>query len=430
MKNALLQIPFVFLILISSFLVLSNDIKAQEIHPHREGKAGWVINQDEHPNINPITPRGDTTLLLASRTRSHFYDEQASGWVNYDSTTYFYNEIDKLVELEVFDFLYSNNWFQNSRSTRQYNSDGSLASATSESLHSETGTWEIYFQRDYEYYVESGWLKSITSSMASPTDTFEKRYRIEYEYNTEGQLIRAMSYEFTDQSTWEIKVQKEFTRNEQGLLAKEYTEHFTADAWHPSHYRDYTYNEKQQLVFEHNFNWITSNSQWALDGRVGYSYNSRGLLSQYIEEKYSLLGDVLTGLYKLDYTYNEAGNLNNKYHSYWNDEIDDWWMNYHITYFYEEDIQHEENTPLDNGILIFPNPSPGVFQIDVQNIALAYASQLRMNCYNGQGQLVAKQLLRPGLGIQQVNLSKLPAGIYLLELLANKERIVRKVQIY
>jgi len=80
-------------------------------------------------------------------------------------------------------------------------------------------------------------------------------------------------------------------------------------------------------------------------------------------------------------------------------------------------IEEGENTNFYTSI--YPNPTKGIFSIRTD------ASHMEVEVYSTLGRLIAKEIISGGL--QQINLSKEPKGIYFVKLVHNKKTEQRKL---
>jgi hypothetical protein len=77
-----------------------------------------------------------------------------------------------------------------------------------------------------------------------------------------------------------------------------------------------------------------------------------------------------------------------------------------------------------NNFQIFPNPSSGTFMIQTHN----FYGEAKVNVYDVLGNCLLKKNCREGTP-EEINLSSQSPGVYFVELLSGKERVVRKVAI-
>lgn len=86
----------------------------------------------------------------------------------------------------------------------------------------------------------------------------------------------------------------------------------------------------------------------------------------------------------------------------------------------------QEELLLSNSLSLYPNPTNGVLNI---NLSASLATDAHLNVFSTVGQLVISEQLQLQAGPNNgtVDMSALPAGVYLVELQAGKQRIMKRV---
>ena len=79
---------------------------------------------------------------------------------------------------------------------------------------------------------------------------------------------------------------------------------------------------------------------------------------------------------------------------------------------------------IEEKVSVYPNPSNGIVNIDLQG-ALAQTASLEV--YNAMGQLVVSKNYNEVSGKFEVNLSGNAAGVYTIKLIANGEVVTKRV---
>lgn len=82
-----------------------------------------------------------------------------------------------------------------------------------------------------------------------------------------------------------------------------------------------------------------------------------------------------------------------------------------------------ENTIPENEIIVYPNPSSGIFTIEIENLENAV-----VEIYNISGQLVKHQMLKNNYEIIDIN--QQPNGLYLVKISSNKQVITKRIVKY
>ncbi|MBE9485217.1 MAG: T9SS type A sorting domain-containing protein, partial [Bacteroidetes bacterium] len=86
----------------------------------------------------------------------------------------------------------------------------------------------------------------------------------------------------------------------------------------------------------------------------------------------------------------------------------------------------EESREPDIDMKIYPNPSSTMLNLELQHLN----SPALVSIYDLQGRVMATNNIPPGTGTLQMDVSGLPAGIYLLVLSTGFQQAHRKIIIY
>jgi len=86
----------------------------------------------------------------------------------------------------------------------------------------------------------------------------------------------------------------------------------------------------------------------------------------------------------------------------------------------------EPTGPLPEGLRVYPNPSQGYFTLEFGDVR---AGELRLQILNTAGALMLQQTFSTegGPWSKQIDISQLPAGIYLLEVQSGEQRFQQKM---
>ena len=84
-----------------------------------------------------------------------------------------------------------------------------------------------------------------------------------------------------------------------------------------------------------------------------------------------------------------------------------------------------KNIQLLEAVVAFPNPTQGIFEISIPNLYTNVAIEL----FNIQGELISKKYYQTVLGKVELNLEKMPTGIYVAKIYLDKPvslKIIKK----
>ncbi|MBI3501624.1 MAG: T9SS type A sorting domain-containing protein [Bacteroidetes bacterium] len=92
-----------------------------------------------------------------------------------------------------------------------------------------------------------------------------------------------------------------------------------------------------------------------------------------------------------------------------------------------ENKQQDTTAAANNNHLISPNPTTGIFQIQVGNGQLAAGKEYKIEIYNVFGEKVTQSNIPSGARNLTIDLSSQPKGIYLLKIIADRGEVNKKI---
>lgn len=208
-----------------------------------------------------------------------------------------------------------------------------------------------------------------------------------------------------------------------------------------------TYNEFGYMNMENQFDWNSTVNDWSEAGRTMLFYHDDGILSSKrtlswdpIKLKWNFLwksnyGYDVNGNLSIEenffwdtvknnwmwferneYSYNTDGDISILYSFYYNTNIYDW-SKASNTYYYYSNISVGARQISSNNVMLFPNPTSGVINIS----GLNYSSEIMI--YNINGELIKSAQNTNHI----IDISELPSGVYILNLISKDMKVVRTV---
>ena len=315
---------------------------------------------------------------------------------------------------------------------------------TEELAYDEQDRVVMWMESDGEFgmkseftYNENGWL-SEEHEFELMEGVWEPFGRYTYEYDADGHMVLSEGYELqeewlpTDRMTWEYEDGK--------LINDIYYYHGETD-WLPLTRNDYTYNANglcQQQLQSH---W---EGEWTETYKIEYEYDEAGHRVMETSSTHLDLEDWLY-TYRMRYSYDANGNVSGSEDYYYNET--DWELESTMAYYYDLIVPVEttagimmvwdEELPIHNKLLrwqtraygdeytstfyysdcvslnenpenqlqLWPNPASETIHIDGLD-----ASEVQV--YNALGQLMKRVQ-----GSNEINVSSLAEGIYMLRIM-------------
>ena len=296
-------------------------------------------------------------------------------------------------------------------------------------------------------YDENGWLSEELEFELMDGD-WEPVGRYIYEYDADGHMVLSEGYEFQEEwlpaarMTWEY---------EDGKLINDIYYYRGETDWLPLTRNDYTYNAdglcQQQLQSQWEGTWIESY-------KTEYEYDEAGNRVLQTSSTHYDLDDWLY-IYQTQYSYDSNGNVIASADYYYNET--DWELESSMTYVYDLTVSVEttagimmvwdEELPIHNKLLsqqlraygdewtttyyysdcvglveqpectvqLWPNPASEMVHIEGLEPA-------EIQIFNNLGQLV-----KTIHGSNEINISNLPNGLYLLEIIGQNGVVTKQI---
>jgi hypothetical protein len=366
----------------------------------------FSVCQTEKPHVEILD---DNDLKTGYR-----FDYWMDGaWESQDSSEYYYNEYNQLVE-EIDKIFENGSWNLNRKRTYTY-TDNNL---NSEYLFEWTGIdWLNIFQDFYEYDANYNMILRI--QLRIEDSVWVNNYRYTFEYDLNNNRI-SMLQELWGDSDWENFVYYTWEYNSQNLETIFLNRHWDGQDWIDFLRQLYEYDENNNKIISTRQNreggfWVDY-SRWLID------YNASNIPVVYQGEKWN--GTEWINEWLDTHTCDEYWNLIAEDIKHW--EENDWVNNYR-NYFYYEIISGIKE-PVNPGIpfTIFPNPCHGSLSVDSKDIK---NSTLAFSIFTCDGRAVKSLITAAQELPKTLNLSNFPDGNYFIRLSDGEQQSIQKLVI-
>jgi hypothetical protein len=327
---------------------------------------------------------------------------------------------------------------------------------------------DYYLDEDQNKFMPSYQYSHIYNTQQQLSEYKEYEYKAEgskwepvlaeeYTYLADGKKHIEIKYEWDGDSQQKIgQSHREFGYDENGYFNSAICKRWNIDtqAWYLSHKFVYTNNDKGHPKKENIYKWNAESGSWEslIDNtfKHEYEYDANGNLilrkqskknedgSWFVYSKNEALFDnkgrqtmkalyqyidynnKLEGMERLEYEYDEFGDLKVNKRYYWNDREDQWSAPHRYTYFYK-DTPTQTFLMQTQDYIVFPNPVNDVLHIALKD----FDSTVSLKIYNVHGELIINKV---HLANKKVNLSQLNPGLYLYHIQAKDKLYQGKIQ--
>ena len=417
--------------------------------------------------------RDEGDLLIATR-RDNFQFGQVS---LLDSTQHFYNDDDLKIEilrrnfdeteaswnvvererfeydingnltLEQEEFVVDENWVNDERRIRTYDGNNNLL--TYETQNWVDDEWQNFYRWSYQYDAANNNVLAIAEKWCNPS--WQNHRRIEYEFN--GDHLRT---QFISQS-WEGAIWENMNKNiyeydvNQNYIIGQATS-WNGVEWGNDFQFNNTYNTNDDL--EEALVFIYVDSALENNRRSILEYDQNNFLSKRVFENWN---DTIW-VFERQHLHGFEANGNELSHSVqlwdgmeWDDlslEMNTYDANDNLIYiefalavfldgnlnvesfetlYYEIATNTNENYYLDSKLEIYPNPSNGIFNVEIKGEQFDLKS---LTVVNTLGMPLVSKAISNLSEINKLDLSVLPRGTYFIHINSEGQQLVEKIQIF
>jgi len=235
----------------------------------------------------------------------------------------------------------ANEWVRNTREDQRYNSDGHLVLHGTYLWNPTINDWEYENEREYTF-DEQGNLTLQTVTEAWVDYRCCQPHRKEYIYDENGTNVLALRSDW-DSSTndWIAYWKKEAIFNENVLTDTYYNWDAFIQDWVIEFRDSTTYDENDNRVSLLRYLW--SQGEWIPALLRNWDNNENGDVVQDISSYWNEESEEWELNYKEDFNYNEVGQIKSRYNLWWNNLLNEWVFSYRILYQYDSDGNETRN---------------------------------------------------------------------------------------
>ena len=462
---------------------------AQEGPTSEEIKAALSSMEEQNAPLfnDPLSTFGPSSteelqLTVAERDDAWSQDEQE--WSPQDSVKFFYDELGRETATETLEYSFGE-WNLVARSTNNYNDQGLVDTTLIEINEQEE--WQLE-ERDIRTYDDDGNVLEDRTEVWDGEE-WQPSSRTVNTYDDEGNRTEDTIEDWDSSTeTWvpSLRFSYEYESGT-GVLIAESILFWDSSSEQFTNIRRYEYNLDQQgrslfwLFYDGN------GDEWLLDERLTFDYESptSDVTSRAVYESY------VDGEWELDrrFRYIYDGNVTESYQESWDPEIEEWtpvsltineedeeerltfrlsqiWIDSTSSYQDEESVEWtynddnrvriikrpvvepgelvnisrntrfyttivgtEEQFAADRFLLLYPNPNPGTFTVDLSNTSLQQSASWQLRCTDLQGRTIMNRDIEPAESTVEVSLPNVPTGTYVLYLTDGQQLWQQKIVI-
>jgi len=432
-----------------------------------EEQAGPSL-KDPFPTFGPSYTE-ELQLTIAERDDAWSQEEQE--WSPQDSVKFFYDELGRETATETLEYSFGE-WNVIERSTNAFNDQG-LVDTTLIEINQQ-GEWQLD-ERDIITYDDEGNVLEDRTEVWDGEE-WQPSSRTVNTYDDEGNQTERINEDW-DSSTeaWvpSLRYSYEYESGTGTLISLSVFNWDSGSGQFSNFLRqEYNFDEQGRSSF-----WLRydgDGDEWLLDQRVTFEYESPNsdVTSMVVYESYA------DGEWELDsrFRYIYDGNVTESYREDWDPEAEDWTpVNLSInevddegrltlrllriwrastssyqdeesiewvynddnrvrvierrdlvtgelvntsrnTLFYTTIVNTEEQSAAERTLLLYPNPNPGLFTVDLSNTSLQQSTSLQLRCTDLKGRTIMLTDVEPAGSTVEVSLPNVPAGTYVLYL--------------
>lgn len=335
-------------------------------------------------------------------------------WVSLNKHNYDYDSNgNKISDVVYFWYDISKVWLELTKHEYAYNSDGDMISTVTSNARLWSFSdydWVLSLKDEYSYDKYRNQTKHINFNWDEENDIWRELEKEETEFDQNGNIVMYSNYCWDSVSnTWEGWPRELDLSLVGTFIGKK-----------PAKY-EYNFNDRGYKTLNAEYFWDPVLSTWrgTDDGKIQWSYNSAGQLLEETKNNWNIDNADWERVWKSCYIYDEVGDPLSLSRYAWNTISSDWEPVIRFIYYYQSSITSFRAIK-NPQIELFPNPTSGVIYIT----ELTQPAEARL--YSIQGGL----LKTVNQVESSIDISDLPAGIYILNLTSGnqvlRERIVKK----
>ncbi|NBC06220.1 MAG: T9SS type A sorting domain-containing protein [Bacteroidetes bacterium] len=462
---------------------------AQEGPTSEEIKA--VLSSMEEQNgplfkdpLSAFGPSSMEELQLTIAERDDGWSQGVQEWSPQDSVKFFYDELGRETATETLEYSFGE-WNLVARSTNNYNDQGLVDTTLNEAY--EQDEWQPSSRNVLTYNDEGNVLEDRTERWSA--EEWQPLRRTVNTYDDEGNRTETVRENWdSSMESWIpfFKFEFEYISGTELLFSRNFLiwNAGLGDYFNSSRIEFY-YDEQERSSYRLDYD--GNGDEWSLDERRTFEYESP--TSDVVTE--SIIESYIDGEWELDrrFRYIYDGNVTESYQEDWDSEAEDWtpinltinegdeegrlifrlsrvWIDSTSSYqdeesiewtfnddnrvriikrrdaeagelvntsrntrFYTTIVSTEEQFAADRSLLLYPNPNPGIFTVDLSNTSLQRSTSLQLRCTDLQGRTIVNRDIAPAGSTVEVSLPNVPTGTYVLYLTDGQQMWQQKIVI-
>ncbi|MGD0710535.1 MAG: T9SS type A sorting domain-containing protein [Bacteroidales bacterium] len=290
-----------------------------------------------------------------------------------------------------------------------YNSSNDLTSETD--LQLSGSTWKNMALITYTYNSDNKVLSELWKYWN--TSSWVNQMQYSFVYNSSNECT-SDTVQIWMGSTWQYSLLYNNTFDASGNMTVELGKDWSGSAWANDVQYIFTYNTSNQCTSNLEKSW--SGSAWVNYKQNAYTYNSNGDQISDIQQKWS--GTTWVNYSNTIMYYNSNNLMTNSATRGWNSAATKINGGDSLCYYYKAVSGINELPAQEGNITVYPNPVTNNLTIDVPEKAT-------INILNTQGQHIETLLINGNL--TNVDVSNLPSGVYMMEVITEKGIEVKKL---
>lgn len=347
-------------------------------------KFEYIFNSNDHLQTTNYFEWNDVESALVHYSRANytfnannlptellleFYDYENSVWENGEKNTYSYNANNLLSE--EFLYFWNTEWVNTLRYTLTYNTSGKLIHKICDEW--STDTWIYYWERTWTYDNNQRLIEEFYDNPYGLEEKWQNAYS-----NSGNLTLKSYSYYSTSDDLWIFDYKYEWDYDNNNNITR------------------YLWIET-----------IHGESSWVIGGLEVNTYDQNNKLITSDISEYDELDASFIPMALNTYTYSINGNLDEKLCDYYNEFIEDYLEVYYFTSY--DVVEGVKENEFKSQISMFPNPTSNAL----------YLNNCSENAIITVFDLAGKQMINQVNANNQIDVSSLKNGIYLIQIIDN-----------
>ncbi len=402
-----------------------------------EERQNKVLTRDEHGNMTRaishfysggIWTNKDTitTIYHSVDTPFKFFKKYWNSDAHQWADTGYYHEYDEngnLLISSIREWSYINNYFTfGHKAYSTYTNTGDIVYDNNYGWNFDTQEWYLFYRNNYTYNDSGNIIQVFIQSWNNGTEEWENSSLKFYTYDDNGNQTQSIRQNWNnDIEEWENFWQFSYTYDNNGNQTYYLSQNWNGndEVWENEYHFFYTYDDYENLTLKFRQDWINETLQWNNSFQYLYSYDINGNQIYYLSQTWDGYIEDWENSNRSLCTYDDNENQTQELFQYWNSNTEEWRNNYKYDNFWSEFETNGIKEKNKNMISIIPNPASD--KITIISGITQLNSQIKI--YSISGILVQTSRLNYQ---SEIDIRKLPKGIYFLNIDTYKGEIVRK----